>query len=39
LLTVPRLSDAAADQLRRLGAQAEEALGHEVLIIVRETLS
>jgi hypothetical protein len=39
LLTVPRLSAAAADQLARLGGQAEAALGREVLIIVRETLS
>ena len=37
-LTVPKLSAAARSQLARLGAQAESALGREVLIIVRETL-
>lgn len=38
LLTVPKLSKQAADQLARLGAQVEQEFGKEVLIIVRETL-
>jgi hypothetical protein len=37
VLTVPRLSDEAASQLGRLIAQAEEFLGEDVLVIVRET--
>lgn len=38
LLTVPRLSDDALDQLRRLTAQANDAFDHDVLIVIRETL-
>jgi hypothetical protein len=38
MLTVPRLSNAAKDQLLRLGSQAEKEFGREILIIVRETL-
>ena len=37
MLTVPRLSDEAADQLARLAAQAADALQRPVLVIVRET--
>jgi hypothetical protein len=37
LLTVPSVSAAARDQLLRLGAQAEERLGHSVTILIRET--
>lgn len=37
-LTVPRLSNAAWDQLQRLLAQARQNIGPNVLIVVRETL-
>jgi hypothetical protein len=39
LLTVPSLSASARDQLRRLGAQAEEQLGRSVTIFVWEMLA
>lgn len=38
LLTVPRLSDKAAEQLRIIGAQAEQELGETVMVFVRETM-
>jgi hypothetical protein len=38
LLTVPKLSQAADAQLRKLGVTAEKKFGKNVLIVVRETL-
>ena len=38
LLTVPRLSGKANDQLRRLAAQANDTFDHDVLFVIRETL-
>jgi Domain of unknown function (DUF4157) len=38
LLTIPKISDKAKDQLERLGAQAEEIFNKSILIVIRETL-
>jgi hypothetical protein len=37
LLTVPRLSDQAASQLRRLAGQAQQEFGKKIMVFVRET--
>ena len=36
-LTVPQLSDEAADQLRRLAAQAQGEFDRKIMVFVRET--